>query len=115
MGKARARHVPVTKASNAKATAVFKTVGNQKDRGKVALMQLRESLKAQARGAKSDTPAKAILERIQKQYGEAELQRALREFNLTFKGITRDPEEGHNPRHYGTPMMPSSSTLSRKG
>jgi hypothetical protein len=115
MGKARARQIPVTKTTSAKTAAVFKTVGNQKDRGKVALMQLRESLKAQARGDKSDTPAKAILERIQKQYGDAELQRALREFNLTFKGITRSPAEGKNPRHYGTPELPSSSTLSRKG
>ena len=47
MGKARARQIPVTKTTSAKTAAVFKTVGNQKDRGKVALMQLRESLKAQ--------------------------------------------------------------------
>jgi hypothetical protein len=102
MGKARARQLPLTKRNLAVSDAQFKTVGNQKDRGKAELMALRETIKAQARSRKA-APVKVqtLLGRIKKQYGDAELQRALREFNLTFKGITRDPEEGKNPSHYG--------------
>ena len=99
MAKARAKQLPFTKKTSARADAELKLVGNQKDRGKTELVHIREMIKAQARGAKSNVKVKSLLDRIQKQYGDIELQRALREFNLTFKGITRDPAEGKNPRH----------------
>jgi hypothetical protein len=100
MAKARARQLPLTKKNASIAETQRKLVGNQKDRGKEELMALRESVKAQARSHSTAGPkVQSLLARIQKQYGDMELQRALREFNLTFKGITRDPEEGKNPRH----------------
>ena len=103
MAKARARQLPLTKAVDAEARKQNKLVGNQKDRGKAELATLRESLKGQARhvvnrpGARSKVDA--VLQQIRKRYGDAELQRAIREFNITFHGIQRDPEEGKNPRH----------------
>ncbi len=103
MARARARQLPLTKAMDAEARKQNKLVGNQKDRGKAELAALRESLKGQARhvvnrpGAKSKVDA--VLQQIRKRYGDAELQRAIREFNITFHGIQRDPEEGKNPRH----------------
>jgi hypothetical protein len=103
MAKARARQLPLTKAVNAEVRKQNKLVGNQNDRGKTELAALRESLKGQARhvanrpGARSKVDA--VLQQIRKRYGDAELQRAVREFNITFHGIQRDPEEGKNPRH----------------
>ena len=103
MARARARQLPLTKAVDAEARKQNKLVGNQKDRGKAELAALRESLKGQARhvvnrpGAKSKVDA--VLQQIRRRYGDAELQRAIREFNITFHGIQRDPEEGKNPRH----------------
>ena len=103
MARARARQLPLTKAVDAEARKQNKLVGNQKDRGKAELAALRESLKGQARhvvnrpGARSKVDA--VLQQIRKRYGDAELQRAIREFNITFHGIQRDPEEGKNPRH----------------
>ena len=100
MAKARAQQLPLTKAADTMARTQNKMVGSQRDRGKVELMALRESIKAQARSRSTKGPkVQTLLTRIQKQYGQSELNRALREFNLTFKGITRDPEEGKNPRH----------------
>jgi hypothetical protein len=96
MAKARARQLPLTAAIDAQARKQNMLVGNQADRGKTELAKLRESLKAQARGI-SGKKTQAVLN--QKRYGDAELQRAIREFNITFKGIQRDPEEGKNPRH----------------
>jgi hypothetical protein len=89
----KARQLPLTKAADKMARTQNKMVGNQKDRPDLAA--LRESVKAQARsrGAK----VQSLLGRIKQRYGDAELQRALREFNLTFAGITRDPAEGKNP------------------
>jgi hypothetical protein len=98
MAKARARQLPLTKAVDAQARKQNMLVGNQNDRGKTELAKLRESLKAQARGI-GGKKTQAVLNQIKKRYGDAELQRAIREFNLTFKGIQRDPEEGKNPRH----------------
>ena len=103
MARARARQLPLTKAVDAEARKQNKLVGNQKDRGKAELAALRESLKGQARhvvnrpGARSKVDA--VLQQIRKRYGDTELQRAIREFNITFHGIQRDPEEGKNPRH----------------
>ena len=98
MAKAQARQLPLTKAVDAQTRAQNMLVGNQTDRGKTELAKLRESLKAQARGI-SGKKTQAVLNQIKKRYGDAELQRAIREFNLTFAGIQRDPEEGKNPRH----------------
>jgi len=103
MARARAKQLPLTKAMDAEARKQNKLVGNQKDRGQAELAALRESLKSQARhvakrpGAKSKVDA--VLQQIRKRYGNAELQRAVREFNITFHGIERDPEEGKNPAH----------------
>jgi hypothetical protein len=88
----------LTAAIDAQARKHNMLVGNQKDRGKTELAKLRESLKAQARGI-SGKKTQAVLNRIKSRHGDAELQRAIREFNITFKGIQRDPEEGKNPRH----------------
>jgi hypothetical protein len=98
MAKAKARQLPLTKAIDTQARKQNQLVGNQKDRGKAELAKLRESLKAQARGI-SGKKTKAVMDQIKRRYGDAELQRAIREFNITFKGIQRDPEEGKNPRH----------------
>jgi len=103
MARACARQLPLTKAVDAEARKQNKLVGNQKDRGRAELAALRESLKGQARhvvnrpGARSKVDA--VLQQIRKRYGDTELQRAIREFNITFHGIQRDPEEGKNPRH----------------
>ena len=98
MARARARQLPLTAAIDAQARKQNMLVGNQKDRGKTELAKLREALKVQARSS-SGKKTKAVLNQIKKRYGDAELQRAIREFNITFKGIQRDPEEGKNPRH----------------
>jgi hypothetical protein len=71
--------------------------GNQRS-SKVELMALRESIKAQARGARSTVSVKSLLDRIETQYGKAERERALREFNSTFHNIPRAPGD-KNPRH----------------
>ena len=102
MARARAKQLPLTKAVDAEARKQNKLVGNQKDRGQAELAALRESLKGQARHV-AKRPVKsrvdAVLQQIRKRYGNAELQRAVREFNITFHGIERDPEEGKNPAH----------------
>ena len=84
MAKARVKQLPTTNSN-----IVNKLVGNQKDRGKSELAALRESLKAQSRRASGK--GQAVMEQIRTQYGNAELQKAIREFNLTFTGIQRDP------------------------
>lgn len=100
MAKARAKQLPLTKKTAAASDAQRKLVGNQKDRGAAELMALRETIKAQAHSSNAPTKkVQTLLNRIKEQYGDIELQRALREFNLTFKGIQRDPAEGKNPRH----------------
>ena len=100
MSKARAKQLPLTDKRRAVTDAQLKLVGNQKDRGATELAALRELIKAQARGPEGPSPkVQSLLDRIQKQYGNLEMQRAMREFNITFKGIQRDPEEGKNPRH----------------
>ncbi len=85
MPKARVKQLPTTDAN-----VVNRVIGNQKDRGQGELARLRESLKAQSRRA-SGKKAQAVMEQIRTQYGNAELQKAIREFNLTFAGIQRDP------------------------
>jgi hypothetical protein len=85
MAGARVKQLPTTNSN-----IVNKLVGNQKDRGKTELAALRESLKAQSRRV-SGKKAQAVMEQIRTQYGNAELQKAVREFNLTFTGIQRDP------------------------
>jgi hypothetical protein len=106
MAKARAKQLPLTKAADTMARTQNKMVGNQKSRGKAELMALRESVKAQARSHGTAGPkVQTLLGRIKKLYGDAELQRAIREFNITFKGIQRDPAEGKNPKHYGADPM----------
>ena len=73
-------------------------VGNQTTAARPNWPNSANRLKAQARGI-GGKKTQAVLNQIKKRYGDAELQRAIREFNLTFKGIQRDPEEGKNPRH----------------
>jgi len=104
MPKAYAKQLPLTETMAAQVRAQNKLVGNQKDRGKVTLAQLRESLKAQSRRTASKK-ARTVMEDIKTRYGNRELQRAIREFNITFRGIERDPEEG---RHPPTKTFPAS-------
>ena len=85
MAKAHVKQLPTTHAN-----VVNRVIGNEKDRGKGELARLRESLKAQSRRA-SGKKAQAVMEQIRTQYGNAELQKAIHEFNLTFAGIQRDP------------------------
>jgi hypothetical protein len=95
MAKARAIQKPLVKAT--------RMVGNPKEgqpaSKKVELAALRESLKAQMNGRVGGKKAKAILDQIQKRYGDAEMERAVREFNAAFRGVPRDPDQGKNPRH----------------
>jgi hypothetical protein len=60
---------------------------------------LRESLKMQTKGKVGQGKVQEILSRIKKQYGDAELRRAIREFNASFKNLPRDPNIPKNPRH----------------
>ena len=73
-------------------------VGNQKDRGKTNWPRCAKASRPRP-AAPAGKEAQAVLKQIQNRYGDAELQRAIREFNITFKGIQRDPEEGKNPAH----------------
>ena len=107
MGKARARkldtQMPLKTAASSggqrEARAQLKLVGNQKDRGKADLAALRETIKASARAVAGGGPAKAhqdkvkmALAQIQQRFGDPEFKRAVREFNITFKGIQDLPE-----------------------
>jgi hypothetical protein len=77
------------------ARAQLKLVGNQKDRGKAQLAALREQIKTDAgtmggrsAAAKaSKDKVKLALAQIRQRFGDPEFKRAVREFNLTFKGI----------------------------
>jgi CRISPR/Cas system-associated protein Cas10 (large subunit of type III CRISPR-Cas system) len=109
MAKARVKQLPLTKAADAEARIQNKLVGNQADRGKTELAKLREAIKVQARSS-SGKKTKAVLNQIKKQYGDAELQRAIREFNITFRGIERDPHEGPRPP---TKTLPASGPKGR--
>jgi hypothetical protein len=86
-----------------KAAASRKLVGNPKEGNQFGsdaeLDALRESLKLQAKGRAGQGKVHTILTQIKKRYGDAELQRAIREFNAAFKGVPRDPDQGKNPRH----------------
>ena len=109
MPRAQAKQLPLTAMMAAQVRAQNKLVGNQKDRGKVELAKLRESLKAQSRRA-AGKKAQAVMDQIRSQYGQKELQRAIREFNITFRGIERDPEEGRRPP---TRTLPASGPKGR--
>ena len=89
---------------DAEARKQNKLVGNQKDRGKTELAALRESLKAQARGDRRQE-GQGGLEQIQKRYGNAELQRAIREFNITFQGHPARSRGRKEPRGMASPMF----------
>ena len=71
MGKARARQLPLTKRNLAVSDAQFKTVGNQKDRGKQTLADLRNYLKEGTRTGQRKK-AQAVLEQIRSRFGQAE-------------------------------------------
>jgi hypothetical protein len=108
MAKARARkldtQMPLKAAASSggqrEARAQLKLVGNQKDRGKAELAALRETIKASAgRTAGKGTATKSqqdkvkmALTQIQQRFGDPEFHKAIREFNLTFKGIQDAPE-----------------------
>ena len=96
MAKARARQLPLTKAMDAEARKQNMLVGNQKDRGKPNWPLAREP---QGPGPRRSAAKKtqAVLKQIRKRYGDAELQRAIREFNITFNGIQRDPKKERTP------------------
>jgi len=77
--------------------AQLKTVGNQKDRGKAELKDLKEQLQANhgSAGGKGRAARAAqnqvglTLEKIRAKFGDDEFQRAVKEFNLSFQGITK--------------------------
>ena len=77
--------------------AQLKTIGNQKDRGKAELKDLQAQLKANhgSAGGKGRAARAAqdrvglTLEKIRSKFGEDEFQRAVKEFNLSFQGITK--------------------------
>ncbi len=79
------------------ARAQLKTIGNQKDRGKAELKDLKAQLQANhgSAGGKGRAASAAkdrvgvVLEKIRSQYGDDEFQRAVKEFNLSFQGITK--------------------------
>ena len=77
--------------------AQLKTIGNQKDRGKAELKDLKEQLQAnhgsaggKGRAARAAKDRVGItLEKIRSKFGEDEFQRAVKEFQLSFEGITK--------------------------
>jgi DNA anti-recombination protein RmuC len=77
------------------ARAQLKTIGNQKDRGKDELFKLREEIKSEANSTTGKSGAarasqdkvKLALAQIKRRFGDPEFAKAVREFNLTFKGI----------------------------
>jgi hypothetical protein len=96
MAKARIRQQPLNGRVAQQVNVVNKTIGSQKDRTKGELARLRELLKVQSR-AGAGKKTQAVLEQIKTRYGDKQLQKAIREFNITFRGIERDPEEGKRP------------------
>jgi hypothetical protein len=45
------------------------------------------------------TKVNTILTQIKQRFGDKELERAIREFNASFKGVPRDANISKNPRH----------------
>jgi hypothetical protein len=81
-----------------------KLVGNPKEGNQYGtdaqLDALRESLKVQMRSRKvPQTKVNTILTQIKQRFGDKELERAIREFNASFKGVPRDANISKNPRH----------------
>ena len=97
---ARARSKPSSLLP--KAAASRKLVGNPKEGNRYGqdaeLAALRETLKLQGRRT-SKSKVNTILNQIKERYGDAELRRAVRDFNAAFKSIPRDAEIRKNPRH----------------
>ena len=93
MAKAR-----IAQKSTTDASAVNKLVGNQKDRSKQTLADLRNYLKEGTRTGQRKK-AQAVLEQIRSRFGQAEFQRAVANFNLTFQGIQQSPAEGKHPQN----------------
>jgi hypothetical protein len=82
---------------------IVSRVGNPKEGNQYGtdaqLDALRQSLKMQTKGKASQGKVQDILERIKRQFGDAEARRAIREFNASFKNIPRDASIPKNPRH----------------
>ena len=75
------------------AQATYKTVGNQKDRGKTELKDLKAQLQSHNGGANGKGRAARAaqvgltLEKIRAKFGETEFQKAVKDFQITFDGI----------------------------
>ena len=81
---AKAKQLPLTKKMAAIADARRKLVGNQRDRGRTELMAIRESIKAQGRGVKSNVKVQTLLDRLE-QYGDDGFERHSANSTLLFK------------------------------
>ena len=90
MARVRARQVPLTPQQAKTADAQLKRVGNRRAFGQRELETLRESIKAQTNGRVDPAKVQVLLDRVKKQYGDAELQRVMKDVNATFKAVHAD-------------------------
>ena len=71
------------------AQATYKTIGNQNDRGKTELKDLKAQLQSHngSKGRAAQVQVGLTLEKIRAKFGETEFQKAVKDFQITFDGI----------------------------